>query len=755
MLPACIPPLPSALAFFALFSPLAQTSPADPSSDPAAEDPAVAPTAMAQATGLHRAFGLHAEGTRQFGGGTDYKVELLPGAFEFTPALGRAVQTSRRLTWSLDRISRETDVWIQADPEVRPTLQDSRAIWSRARGIEERLEFSPEGVELSFLFPERPAGRGDLIVRGHLDTNLELPTGHNAVGALEFSESGVGGLSIGQVSGVDADGVSVTGSTRLVDGVLELVLPAEFVDAAAYPMLLDPFIGSTDIVGDGFNEGTPDVAYDRDADEFLVVWSRAFSTFDIDVRGRRLNGLGNPVGGLIFVESDDNLFSFNPSVGSAGSAGAFLVAWSESPFTFGPYAIRARAVGAGTGAVGTPATLSVGSAGASDPVVGDSTTDGRVLVAWSEFGAGIRARVPEVLSNLTLFFGLFGGPGVIHVSDDSNDIRPNVSKSGSASAVWAIVWQRTVFSPSLNRQVAARMLRSDSALVSGIVQTGLSSRNEDSPDVDGEGGRFMLAYRRDETSSSNLGDIIAQPLLFDGTNASFGVPAIAHGNLNDNEFNPRIAYTGNAYVITWQDAFSTPTYEVRAVVVDALDGEPCGANFSVPSAGAGQETVPAIAGKYKSAGDPNSRVVITLLNESTASGDESIQAALYETRTGIATDLGGECQDTGEYIATCIVSGGTSKHELHSAPPFTTVFLMGSVPTAAFPCDGCTLFPNPITGFFLSGFTDDEGRDRLELDVPPGLDGGVVHLQWALATPNPGCSVFSIDLSNALEITIQ
>ncbi len=757
MSPPSLPtlPTPGALALLVLLSPLAQAGPATRSQVPGNEAPPLAPAAAVQATGLRYAFGLHAEGTRLVGGGTDYKVELLPGAFQFTPALGQAVETTRSLTWSLRSIERENTVWIEADPTVRPALQASRAVWNRARGIEERLEFSPEGVELSYLFPERPAGEGDLVVRGQLETNLQLRAGHRADGALEFLEAGVGGLSIGQVFGVDANGATITGSTRLVDGLLELVLPAEFVDAAAYPLLLDPFIGSTKVVGSGYDENFPDVAYDATEDEFLVVWQRSFSSQDIDIRGRRLDGLGNPIGLLLLIETDNDQLGVGPSVGSAGSAGAFLVAWQQSILIFGSYDIRARAVGVGTGALGTPATLNVGNLSANSADVGDSSTDGRVLVAWSEFGGGIRARVPEVLSNLTLYFGLFGGPGVITVATTTGDVQPAVSKSGSASSVWAVVWQRNGQTPSDDSQIAARMIRSDSALVSSTVYTGLASRDEATPDVDGDGSRFMVAYARDESSSSNLGDIIAQPLLFDGTTASFGAPAVVHDSPNDNDFLPAIAYTGNAYVVAWQDDSIDPPYEVRAAVIDALDGEPCGTHFGVPSVGAGQETQPRIASKYKSPGDPNSQVVITLLKGTIDDADQSVQAAVYETRTGIAVDLGGGCPAEAEYIATCIASNTTSKHELHSAPPFTSVFLLGSVPSTPFPCDGCTLFPNPFTGFLLNGFTDSDGRDRLEIFVPPGLDGSVLHFQWALATPSPGCSVFSVDLSNALEVTIQ
>ncbi len=753
MLPACPPhrSRSSALLLLGLFSPLAAAQTPDSEATPTS----VALQPALQISASRAAFGVGEDGGRQVGGGPDYKVELLPGGFEFTPALGRAVETNRSLTWHLDSISREGGQVLSADRSLRPALDGAQAIWSREAGIQERLEFSPEGVELSYLFPVRPAGRGDLIVRGALATNLALPNAHGSDGSLEFIEPGAGGLTIGQVFGIDAEGVTVTGTTRLVDGALELVLPGAFVDSAAYPLLLDPFIGTTDIVAENFDEGDPDLAYDEDADEFLVVWERGFSASDFDVRGQRLNGSANPIGGLVFIESTNDI-GFNPCVGNAGPAGAYVVAWQESSGIFGPYDIRARAVEAGTGAFGIATTVNTAAASAFGADISDSTTDNRLLVVWTDDTGGIRGRIPQVVSNLELSFGVFGDTVPFSISTNSEDSAPAVSKSGSESGLWAVVWQRriTTTTPS-NRQIAARMVRFDSVAITNEAVVGFSTRDEETPDVDGDGGRFMAVYRRDESSSSSTGDIVTRPLSWSGSSTIWGNAVIAHGDSNDNESRPVIAYTGDAYVVAWQDAFSNPPFEVRAVVVDEYQGAPCGNDFGVPSVGVGEETTPAIVSKHKGFQDSDPRVLIGLLHETTTGANESIQAALFDTAVGQIADLGGDCFGAGSYDASCLVAGETSKHELRFAEPSSPVYLIGSAPTPAFFCGSCTLHVNPFVGFLQSGFTNFDGRDQIDITIPPGLQGTQLHMQWAIPDATPGCSTFSVDLSNALDLTIQ
>ena len=59
---------------------------------------------------------------------------------------------------------------------------------------------------------------------------------------------------------------------------------------AAYPLVLDPEIG-TDILigGTTFDDTGPDVAYDDTNNTYLVVWQRGFSALNYQVRAQRVD----------------------------------------------------------------------------------------------------------------------------------------------------------------------------------------------------------------------------------------------------------------------------------------------------------------------------------------------------------------------------------------------------------------------------------------------------------------------------------
>ena len=98
-----------------------------------------------------------------------------------------------------------------------------------------------DDVELSFVFDRLPVGAGDLVVRMHLQTELP-PVGDGETLDLLYGDRG--SVHIGAVTGIDARGMRAKGTVRYVDGMLELGLPADFVDSATLPLMLDPSLGS-------------------------------------------------------------------------------------------------------------------------------------------------------------------------------------------------------------------------------------------------------------------------------------------------------------------------------------------------------------------------------------------------------------------------------------------------------------------------------------------------------------------------------
>lgn len=58
------------------------------------------------------------------------------------------------------------------------------------------------------------------------------------------------------------------------------------------PLTLDPLIGSSVLLGPGFNDWQWDLAWDSSNARRLVVWPRQFSATNTDVRGQFSDGGG-------------------------------------------------------------------------------------------------------------------------------------------------------------------------------------------------------------------------------------------------------------------------------------------------------------------------------------------------------------------------------------------------------------------------------------------------------------------------------
>ena len=178
------------------------------------------------------------------GDGPAYRAWYSSAGFRFEPALGEAVASLQHLSLTVLSVQRGERTVVTMPSFVAPQPQDRTAVYAHGPGVAERYEVCEDGVALSWLFDERPEGTGDLVVRYSLQTTLPAAERSEA-GGLSFASPQYGGVAIGTVTGIDAAGKSVAGNLEFHDGVLELSLPAAFVDTATYPLLLDPLIGTT------------------------------------------------------------------------------------------------------------------------------------------------------------------------------------------------------------------------------------------------------------------------------------------------------------------------------------------------------------------------------------------------------------------------------------------------------------------------------------------------------------------------------
>ena len=715
------------------------------------------PSSQDATTAIRRSAGVTQLDGNLFAAGPDYKVRVLDGGFEFTPALGRDVERNHPVTFTLESISRgDVRIWDRSWPDAQglfePLVEERRIEIPRARGVHEVLHARVEGLEHSFHFDEPLAGRGDLVVRGRLATDLvPLATGAG-LAALELALDGVVRVQIQSILGIDADGRRADGTFRFDGEVVEYVLPAAFVDQASYPLILDPLYGGTETIAASFNEEEPSVAYDSATQTYLVAWTRFFSAFDSDIRAQRVALDSGLVGGILTIDADTSTYSIQPSVSSVRQTGQFFVVWSRG-LLFGDKDIFGRRVNPTTGIMsGEVVIASTANAELTPCSSGDNTTtDDDVLVIWKENGVGLKgAQVAVPVTNAPVAFGHF------NLTTSQNDSWPSLPQACGDDHNVMLVWQRLFpgedhdpFGMVLSRNGTIREVARP--LVSTV------GPNEERPAVDGDGRNWMVVYQREATMGDGQADIFAQSYSRpeNGGLVLNAGPRQINNTLNNNQRHPDVAWNTECFLAAWMqyDAFFG-RYIPVAVELHPFTAEPCRSTFGVGVAGSQHGKID-IATQWGGETAPGlDKGLIIYQSDDDFSTNDSILAQRYVTNVGEVTDLGGETPSGGRAHAPCAIAGNASfSLHLRDSTPTQSVYLIVGASTLGAPCGAGTLIPNPTLIRFV-GTTDGNGNLQIFGPLGSSLGGIRFYAQWLTLPGNSECTLGG-DLSNGIEVHVD
>lgn len=706
--------------------------------------------------------GLTVQNGVPLAGGDRYRARFEAGRMEYTPALGASAPVALPLAFQLESITRGSHVLPRAavPPLARAGAND--VVFNHPGGIVERYEVRADGLHQTFLFPEPLPGSGDLVVRGRLETDLAF-AGEGPAHGLLFELPGVGGVSIGAVTGIDANGVEAAGGLRYADGFLELSLPGDFVASASYPLLLDPLVGTEiEVAGGSFDNGDPAVAFDSSELTYLVTWERTFADGDTSVRGQRLSNTGALLDSLLFLSSPGRTAS-NPAVGVVSANDRFFVAWQEYVNAGDPAQIVGRAVDASTGLLSPQIDVAPSPSSQIEPAVGGERTDGddEVVVVWAEGGDEIRARqinVPAHGEDPTPFL-----PAVV-LDDLPNQfkVRPTLSRSAGDAGRFLIAWERIEVAGTQPLQIFGQVYdRNLTPLGSGIqlLSDPASDLAATCPSVDGDGTNFLLVWERQENPAFLDHDVVGRSLSFQDGDLQLVTPVVpVEDDLGDDEYSPQVAYTGENAVVIYLDV-DLGSVNVYARTLDLFTCFECEDEFVLQN-GLGVEAHSVGIGSMWSGGDtPGFADDVLMVWESQAAGDENSEllAIRYDSQNP-NVDLGGDCGTGGESYAPCASEGNALfTISLRDAQPNAQAFLVTSLNSAPLPCGSCTLFPaldGSATLFTVT--TDALGNAAVSIPLPAGLAGVQAVSQWAVRSAGGPCPwLGGLDLSNALQTTFQ
>lgn len=683
--------------------------------------------------------------------GGDYAARFAPDGVTFTPALGARVDAPAALHCRFEHVRRGATIGFERRGNVAPTATGRQVRYVHSADVTEVYDVRTDGVEQSFVFTRRPEGRGDLVVATRIATELPLAAAHE--GGVRYERADAGGVAFGAVIGIDKNGARATGGLRVVGDVLELSLPAAFVDSAAYPLVLDPMIGTTVTLGNGSPgiDRQPSVAFDETTQRYLVVWSCELSATDAEVWAQFVTVTGTPIGNPILVDGNART-GLRPAVASVNDSDRFLLVWGRAAmqgttaYTQARYASMAASNGAlsvsthfAGNATTAPTGIAVGGNSRQSTV---ATYDEAIVVATLDGSFGSTAyawpvQVPvsgmHVAGPLTQLH-LTTGPGTFG--------SPTVTKHAGNGGRWLVTLVRNT---GLLEHVEGLFLSSNGticehatiATAPGLGQTAVATR---------DGYEFLVAY--DNLLSGAIRTHRCEYIGTCGAGVATIGPALDPVQATGWHFHPELECARNKYVLSFQTgATQTGPRDIRVRGLSLVDGTPAGAihyagGSSTPLLA---ETSSALASRW-SGGDTASDEALVVWT-----GGVIVGRRFEATGSGTVASLGGACGITGlndfaSYNGTPAL-GTTFTIELLS-PTAPVLALIVGFTQAPLACGPCTIVPS--ADILLAS----PGLVNVTVPLAPELIGADLFTQW-LQLRSSGCPLLpQFGFSNTLQFTI-
>ena len=500
----------------------------------------------------------------------DHRIDFTAAGVSVHPARGPEWR------WSLTRLGPDCGVPTAAAAAVPRLAQPALVAYARGP-VEEQYVVRADSVEQRFVLFEEPGlGGRDLVIEGRVRSDGVLA---RTASGWSWSD-GRGAVTLGYVSVWDARGKAVPAEMSVDAGGTRIRVDGRALAAAAYPVVVDPEIGTndfriSDMGPDGdtdFSVERVDVAYNAAADEYLVVWAADDDTGplgdgEFEVFGQRVDAAtGAELGANDFrisdmgPDGDTNFDALSPVVAYNAARNEYLVVWEgvdDLPgLAFGESEIYGQRLDAATGAELGANDFRISDMGpdgdnffdANKPAVAWDSTADEYLVVWSgddDTGLLVENELEIFGQRLDGATGAEVGANDLRISDMGNDgtgtfkaFTPAVTYNAT-SQEYFVVW-----------------VGEDN--VGGLVP----------------GEREVFGQRIESGTGDELGtnDARLSDMGPNGTGAFFALdPDVAHDSL------------ANQYLVVWEardtpDSVSVAEFEVFGQLVDGVTGAELGPN---------------------------------------------------------------------------------------------------------------------------------------------------------------------------------
>ncbi|XYH98623.1 hypothetical protein ACMHYB_02360 [Sorangium sp. So ce1128] len=388
-------------------------------------------------------------------------------------------------------------------------------------------------AEQAFRFPERPGGRGDLVVRvsARLGAADAAPSVSSDARGLVLGAAPEQRFVYGHGSWIDASGRRVPVPARWADGHIELRVPASVVEESGYPALLDPEVGPEI----GTEPPVPvqqDVGFDPEIATDGASYVVAFEDLS-RIRAVRVDASGSVLDFDWLDLGEEVAGQYLPSVAYGG--GRYFFTWCQ-------YGDDDRVTIHGR------------------MMRPDGTLEGSASFEVSSSGEGL---YPSVEWNgerfVTAWLSLTGdGVEDVHATlvDPSGSVVPGaeraVSTSGQAARpvvaagpdVSVVAWDDASGTERAIR--AARVAGDGTVLDAGGVQLSEGADNARLAALASGGASFLATWVRDDPTSKIRGAVLSA----DGTVVARDFPI---SRSSPGTAAPAAAFDGSSYLVAWAD----------------------------------------------------------------------------------------------------------------------------------------------------------------------------------------------------------
>ena len=650
------------------------------------------------------------------------------------------------------------------------TSPDSRlASRSLAAGVVERFEIEERGLEHSLLFAAPPPGDGDLVVRFEARTDLAFEGGPN--GLLLVDGSAGPQLSIGGVTGIDAAGQRASGSLRHGPGFLEYVLPDEFIDQAAWPVLLDPLFGTVLTIDPDPKDLLAAAAASGPANVYLTAFTDASGS----LLARRYNSsTGAVVGSTLSIDTTGR--AREVVAGYCRLSNRFLLVWAQEDLA-GQTDLWARSIEASTGALSSAVALTFTTGLDEWPLdlsSENTDADDELLLVYD--GGGTQYLLRQVTVSTSAAPAFLGSAINLGLKPTGSglDARAAISNHGGEAGTFltAVRLQPTATSTSIAVRAVDRNAVLLGAQATLATQTLGDFAELSAPAVDGDGQRFVVVWTRtnDLPPGSFEVDLLARRCDYNSllSSLSLGAGPTVLDNFQTDEgvpFGAEVCWTPEGTLVGvglflqslqlrgWTGLYSTTD-------LSAIEAGGILANLPGP---VGALTAQASGELPSSILDSNQEDEALLLNFDGASVP-IIQVAPGVLRgrrfgsPGRWQDLGGGCGKGGKaFVEGAAIGFGPLRLSVDTDQISGTSFALIGNESSGLPCGGCVLRIDLTQLLVLSAPLSGAGSGLVSINLPnsPTLVGLQAAVQWATPVSGPLCTNLSCDFSNALRITLE